>query len=290
MPKLVAEGDLPCPHFAEGRTYGHILILEGLVVKRHLLVLIGESERSRFLRDLITPRRRIRHVAREQECLDLAYSGTGDVMLLDIEDASFSDSEFISRIRFVSRNAFPILGVASLHLKEPEKWLRAGLSEILYREMLTPFLLDRALRHWVKHHRLQMRLFDANRRALGWWKHLVSALDEVRTRMEKNVDSLDAYLTLLGAGEGEIPSLRRQTLSNACKQVAEISHLAQELDVAARTIQLEGMEKTKRQPSKPGSGLFTASALIESALADERNCLIDPPTSYDPEEHKRYGT
>lgn len=259
-------------------------------MKRPLQVLVAESQESRFLRDSIPSRRRIRHAATEQECLDLAYAGAGDVMLLDIEDPVFSGPDFVSRVRFVSRNSFPVLGVASHKVDEPDKWLRAGLAEILFRETLTPFLLDRALRHWVKHQRMQARLYDANRRALRWWKELVLALDEVRLRMEKGTDSLEAYLTLLETGEGEDRSFRRRAIGNARKQVAEIGQLAQELDVAARTIELEGIEKSKSQPRKSRGTLFTAESLIESALEEERNRSLDPPASRDPKEQRRYGT
>jgi hypothetical protein len=260
-------------------------------VKRFLQVLVAEPESSRRIRDLIPARRKIRYAATEQECLDLAYAGAGDVMVVDLEGPNFADPEFISRVRFVSRSSFPILGIVSTQVSEPEKWLQCGLAQLLYRETLKPFVLDRCLRHWVKHQRLQMRLFDANRRALGWWKDLVNALDEVRYRMEKNADSLEAYLTLLETGESEIPSLRRRTVANARKQVAEINHLAQELDVAARTIQLEGIEKSKQQPRRGRGTLFSAESLIETALKEERNRSIDPPApSRDSEEHKRFGT
>lgn len=259
-------------------------------MKRMLQVLVAESEESRFLRERVPRRRRIRHVATEQECLDLAHAGAGDVMLVDIEDRAFCDPDFVSRVRFVSRSAFPILGVASHELKKPERWMRCGMSDLIYRENATPFNIDRALRHWVKYQRLQLRVYDANRRALRWWKDLVTALDEVRLRMEKGVDSLEAYLTLLEAGEGDVPSLRHRTVDNARKQVAELSQLAQDLDVAARTIQVEGIEKSKEQPRRARGGLFTAESLIESALEEERSRSIDPPVSRYPEEHRRYGT
>jgi len=259
-------------------------------VKRCLQVVVAESEDSRFIRGLIPRRRRIRHVATEQECLDLAYTGAGDVMLLDMEDPSFSEPEFVSRIRFVSRSSFPILGIGSGQLIESERWLRAGMAEILYRDMLTPFLLDRALRHWVKHHRLKHRLFEANRRALTWWKDLVAVLDEVRLRMEKSGDSMDAFLTLLDAEENQHPALRHKTIRNARQQLVELSHLAQELDVAARTIQLEGIERSKDQPRRAQRTLFSAESLVESAAQEERSRSLDPPTSRGPEEQRRYGT
>lgn len=262
------------------------------ILKRCLQVIVAEPEESRFLRDRISCRRRIRHTATEQECIDLGYAGAGDVMLIDLDALGFADPEIIGRIRFVSRNTFPILGIASRGLRHPDNWLRAGLATILPKDSLTPFALDRTLRHWVKHHRLKVRLFDANRRALRWWDDLVTALDEMRLRMEKSSDSLEAYLTLLDAGEGDIPSLRRSTIANARKQVAEIHHLAEELDVAARTIQLEGIEKSHAQRKKPdGRSPFSMEALMDAAVEEERGRLFDPPAaSTDREEHRRYGT
>ncbi len=222
--------------------------------------------------------------------MDLGYAGAGDVMLIDLRDPIYADPDFISRMRFVSRSAFPILGVVSQDQGDLNRFLRAGISEVLIRETLTPYLLDRAVRHWVKFQRLQIRLFEANRRALQWWKDLVSALDEIRHRMEKGTDSLEAYLTLLETGEGEVPSLRRRIVGNARKQVAEISELAQELDVAARTIQLEGIEKTKQQPRRTRGALFTAESLVEAALDEERNRSIDPSPTRDTHGGQRYGT
>lgn len=261
-------------------------------MKRCMQVIVAEPEGSRFLRDRIHGRRRIRHAATEQECIDLGYAGAGDVMVIDLDGLRVSDPEIIERIRFVARNSFPILGVASRGFSKPDAWLRSGLGAILPKDNLTPFVLDRTLRHWVKHHRLKVRLFDANRRALRWWDDLVSALDEMRLRMEKSSDALEAYLTLLEAGEGEIPSLRRTTLTNAHKQVAEINQLADELDVAARTIQLEGIEKSHAQGKRRGErNPFSMEALMDAAVEEERSRLFDPPAaSADREEHRRYGT
>lgn len=261
----------------------------GNAVKRCLHVVVAESEDSRFIRGLVPRRRRIRHVAGEQECLDVAYAGVGDIMLLDIEDRAFAEPEFVSRVRFVSRSAFPILGIASSSMAEPERWLRAGMAEILYRETLTPFLLDRAVRHWVKHHRLKYRLFEANRRALTWWKDLVSVLDEVRLRLEKSGDSMEAYLSLLDTAEQQHPSLRRKTIRNARQQLTELDQLGQELDVAARTIQLEGIERSKDQPRSAQKTLFSAESLVESAVEEERSRSLDPPSSRG-SEHRKFGT
>ena len=261
-------------------------------MKRCLQILVAESEHSQSLRGMITPRRRVRHVATEQECLDLGYAGAGDVMLVDIDDPRFSDPDFVSRVRFVSRSAFPILGVTSHPDRDAERWMKCGLAEVLPRESLTPYLLDRKLRHWVKHQRLQLRLYDANRRALKWWKDLVSALDEVRVRLEKNSDALEAYLRLLEAGEGEDPSFRRATVGQARKQIEEVSQLATELDVAARTIQLEGIERSREQKGRADRPIFTADSLAELAQDEELHRQLDPPAtrSSHPHPHRRTGT
>jgi hypothetical protein len=259
-------------------------------LKRCLQVLVAESEQARFLRDMISPRRRVRHAATEQECLDLGYAGAGDVMLVDIDDPRFSDPDFVSRVRFVSRSAFPILGVTGRPNGEIERWVKCGLAEVLQRETLTPYLLDLKLRHWVKHNRLQLRLYDANRRALKWWKDLVSALDEVRGRLEKTSDGLEAYLSLLESGDGEEASFRRSTVSQARKQVAAISQLATELDVAARTIQLEGIERSRTQKGRTDRPIFTEDSLAESAQGDENRNQLDPPTARSPHHQRRTGT
>jgi len=259
-------------------------------LKRSLQVLVAESEQSRSLRDMVSPRRRVRHAATEQECLDLGYAGAGDVMLVDIDDRCFSDPDFVSRVRFVSRSAFPILGVTNRPNGEIERWVKCGLAEVLQRQTLTPYLLDRKLRHWVKHHRQQLRLYDANRRALKWWKDLVSALDEVRGRLEKTSDALDAYLGLLDSGDGEEPSFRRSTISQARKQIAALSQLATELDVAARTIQLEGIQRSRSQKSRSDRPIFTEDSLAESANVDEARHRLDPPAARSPHQHRRTGT
>jgi hypothetical protein len=153
-------------------------------------------------------------------------------------------------------------------------------------------LLDRKLRHWVKHQRLQLRLYDSNRRALKWWKDLVSALDEVRVRLEKNSDALEAYLRLIEAGEGEDPSFRRATVGQARKQIDEIGQLATELDVAARTIQLEGIERSREQKGRADRPIFTADSLAELTQDEELRRQLDPPATRSPHTHphRRTGT
>jgi hypothetical protein len=259
-------------------------------VKRMLQVLIAEPETSRFLRDKIRKRRRIRFAATEQECLDLGYAGAGDIMLVDLDGPFGCDSDFVTRLRFISRSTFPIIGIASAEFKDNDKWLRSGLAEILPKENLTPFTLDRHIRHWVKHQRLQMRLQDANRRALHWWSDLVAALDQIRQRMEKNGDALNAYLTLLESNEGEVHSMRRQTVALARKQLVEISQLGRDMDVAARTIQLEGLEKSKDQPRQARGKMFTPESVVDAAIEEERSWSIDPGVSRHPDENRRYGT
>lgn len=211
-------------------------------------------------------------------------------MLVDLDGELGYDSDFVTRLRFISRSSFPIIGVASANFKDKDIWLRSGLAEILPKESLTPFVLDRHIRHWVKHQRLLIRLHDANRRALHWWSDLVSALDQIRHRMEKSSDSLNAYLTLLESSEGEVPSMRRQTVDLARKQLVEINQLSQEMDVAARTIQLQGIEKSKEQPRQSQGKIFTAESLIESAVEEERGWSIGPGGSSGSDENRRYGT
>ncbi len=259
-------------------------------MKRILQVLIAEPDGSTFLRDMIKKRRRIRYAANEQECLDLGYAGAGDVLLIDLEGEMGTDPDFATRLRFISRSSFPIIGLAPANFATTDQWLRSGVAEVLFKDNLTPFILDRTIRHWVKHQRLQMRLHDANRRALHWWGDLVSALDQMRQRLEKNSDSLNAYLSLLEAGDGDIPSLRKQTVENARKQLAEINQLSRDMDVADRTIQLEGIEKSKEVPSQAGKKVFTTESFAESAMEAGRSRSIDPPSSRDSEENRRYGT
>ncbi len=239
---------------------------------------------------MISARRRVRHAATEQECLDLGYAGAADVMLVDIDDARFSDPDFVSRVRFVSRSAFPILGVTDRSNTEVERWVKCGLAEVLQRQGLTPYLLDLKLRHWVKHNRQQLRLYDANRRALKWWKDLVSALDEVRGRLEKTSDALDAYLCLLDSGDGEEPGFRRSTVIQARQQIAALSRLATELDVAARTIQLEGIERSRSRKNRSDRPIFTADSLAESAQIDEIRNRLDPPAARGHHQQRRTGT
>ena len=270
--------------------YATLCDIGGDVLKRILQVLIAEPESSKFLRGMIKKRRRIRYAANEQECLDLGYAGAGDVMLMDLEGEMGCDPDFATRLRFISRSSFPIIGVASPNFKDTDSWLRAGLAEVIYKDRLTPFSLDRTIRHWVRHQRLQIRLSDANRRALHWWGDLVSALDQMRQRMEKTSSSLNAYLSLLEAAEGEIPSLRQQTVANARKQLAEIDQLGQDMDVAARTIQLEGIEKSKDQPTQGRRKVFTTESFVTSALKEEQRWSIDRSKSPDSEEKRRYGT
>jgi len=255
----------------------------------HLLV--AESPRSRFLRERILPRRRIRFAGTAQECLDLAYAGSADAMVVDLDEKAFADPDFVRRVHFLSRGAFPILGVASHDQPGAKGWSRRGLAELLTREDLTPEKLDRALRHWVRYRALQRRVFDADRRALTWWKNLVDALDEVRHRLDQGSDSLNAYLGLLEGGEGAVEELRRKHLAAARQQVIEFERIAADLDVAARTIQLRGLERSEREARcrKPA---IRPDEWLAPQEEDEVNMRsIDRPYPGDAEtEQRRFGT
>jgi hypothetical protein len=218
-------------------------------VKRTLHVIVAESERSHALRQLIAPQRRIRHAASEQECLDLAYARAADVMVINLDDGAFGDPEFPNRIRTLARGAFPILGVGTRGRIDTCAWLRGGLTDVLFWEELGAERLDRCLCHWVQHRRMRKRVHAAGRRALRWWQDLVSALDEVRCRLEQSSDALEAQLTLLE--ESDCPaSDQQQLVLQARKQLAELNQVATDLDVAARTIQLKGLERRRRQAQR----------------------------------------
>ncbi|MCK4412223.1 MAG: hypothetical protein KAY32_01635 [Candidatus Eisenbacteria sp.] len=261
-------------------------------MKRMLNILVAEPAGSQAIRKQIYHRRRIRLAASEQECMDLAYAGSADVMVIDLEASAFSDPDFITRVRFVSRNAFPIIGISSREKAEGEKWTRSGLSELLFWESLTPYRLDRVMRHWVRFRRMQRRLFDADRRALQWWKNLVDALDEVRHRMERCGDSLDAFLGLLDGGEGEVPELRGKHIAGARQQLAELNHIAADLDVAARTIQLRGLERSQRE-AQCRRPVIKPEAWLEAGEEEEvgERSIDQPPFVRGSEDQqRRYGT
>ena len=259
--------------------------------KRVLQVLVAERSDSCALRTLILGTRRIRHAATEQECLDLAYAGSADVLLIDLDDETFADPAFLSRARCVSRHAFPIVAVASRQLAHPERWFREGLSELVAREGLTPYRLDRVLRHWVKFHRTQRRLFDAERRALQWWKDLVDALDEVRRRMEHGGDALEAYLVMLEGREGESPDRRQQVLRQAHKQVAELNQITADLDFAARVIQLKGLQRSRREALTRPPAVRPEEWFDRTEAGDDADRSIDRPPVHGAEsEERHYGT
>jgi hypothetical protein len=259
--------------------------------KRVLHILVAEPQASRALRELIPTHRRIRHAATAQECLDLAYAGSADVMVIDLDNAAFADPAFLAQVRSVSRRAFPIVAVASRRLRRPERWFRQGLSELVSWEGLTAYRLDRTLRHWVKFHRTQRRLFDAERRAMQWWKDLVEALDEVRGRTERGCDALEAFLGLLEGSDGETRERRQQAIWQARKQVAELNQINGDLDFAARVIQMRGLQRTRRQalthtPAVRPEEWFEKTELEENG----DRCIDRPPVGGGEPEERRYGT
>jgi hypothetical protein len=259
--------------------------------RRVLQVLVAEPAGRHALRDLVPTHRRIRPAATEQECLDLAYAGSADVMLVDLEAPEFADPGIAARVHTISRHAFPILGVASLRLAHPERWLSQGLSDVLVREGLTPVRLDRALRHWVKYQRTQRRLFDAERRALQWWKDLVDALDEVRRRTEHGCDALEAFLGLLEGCEGETRERRQQVIWQARRQVAELNQINADLDFAARVIQLKGLQRSRQQSPAQPPAVRPEAWFDQTELEEDAERSIDrPPVRGEESEERRYGT
>lgn len=245
--------------------------------KRILRVLVAESAGNRSLQGMIRRSRGIRHAATEQECMDLAYAAAVDVMLIDLDDAIFLDPEFIGRVRFVSRSAFPILGVASRRPPECGAWFRSGLADLLVREGLTPALLDRTLRHWIKHYRMRRRLHRADRLALQWWKNLVDALDEVRGRLLRHLDSLGAFLSLLDGADGEIPEMRARYLDQARKQMAEMGQITADLEQAARTIRSKGIERSMEENLAGKRVMLPEGWLHSPPDREEAEHRIDPP-------------
>jgi len=230
--------------------------------------------------------------------MDLAYGAAADVMLLVIDEGEFGDPELPSRLRFVSRNAFPILGIAPRNLPTRREWLRGGLHAILAREDLHPNELDRTLRHWVRYRRMQRRLYAADRRALQWWKDLIEALDEVRGRLERGTDSIDAFVGLLD-GPAELPAARRRRyLDQVRSHLAEMSQIATDLDVAARTIQLKGLERSERnarthRPALSPEDWLTGIVLEEGEerAANASGDPVDDPAADDSQEgHRRFGS
>jgi hypothetical protein len=261
-------------------------------LKRTLNILVAEPAASQAVRKLIFHRRRIRFAANEQEVTDLAYAGAADVMVVNLDEPAFADPDFITRVRFVSRNAFPIIGLASREQAQDEKWTRSGLSELLFWESVTPYRLDRAVRHWVRFRRMQRRLLDADQRALQWWKNLVDALDEVRHRVERGGDSLEAFLGLLDGHDGEVRELRDKHLAAARQQVAELNHIAADLDVAARTIQLRGLERSQRE-AQCRRPVIKPEAWLEAGVEEENGerSIDSPPFVRGTEDQpRRFGT
>ena len=265
---------------------------QGEILRKLLHILVAEPPDTQSIRRQILSRRRVRLAGSEQECLDLAYAGSADAMIVDLDEKTFADPDFIRRLQCASRNAFPILGVVSRARAAGERWSRNGLAELLIREDLTPERLDRVLRHWIRYRRMQRRLCEAERRALGWWKNLVDALDEVRHRLEGCSDSMDAFLGLLEDGDGDVPELRRKNVACARQQIAELSQIIADLDVAARTIQLRGLERSEREARCRRPGIRPEAWLSEEEADGAGERSIDgPPHVRDSENpQRRFGT
>jgi hypothetical protein len=255
-------------------------------VKRTLHVIVAESERSVALRRLIAPQRRIRHAASEQECLDLAYARAADVMVINLDDGAFGDPEFPNRIRTLARGAFPILGVGTRGRIDADAWLRGGATDVLCWEELGTERLDRCLCHWVRHRRMRKRVRAAGRRALRWWCDLVAALDEVRCRLEQSSDALEAQLTLLEELDGPVCDHRQQLVLQARKQLAELNQIATDLDVAARTIQLKGLERRRRQAQR---GPNHSEAWLKQPWDAEDAPGGEAPLGNSGDEQRRFG-
>jgi len=261
-------------------------------VKQPLHILIAERTREAGIREMLPPRRRVHLATNEQECLDLAFAGSADAMIVDLDQREFGQPEFLRRVRFVSRDAFPILGIFHRSHGRADRWAGCGLADTIAREDLDAARLDRVVRHWVRYRRMRRRLCDADRRALAWWKNLVDALDEVRRRLESGADSLDAYLGLLESADADLADLRRKHVTGARQQVAELNRISADLDIAARTIQLRGYERSTREARcrkpaiRPEDWLATEP---EDALAE--HTVDRPPHERDSEwGNERYGT
>ena len=256
-------------------------------MKRTLHVLVAESERAAALRGLVAPHRRIRHAATEQECLDLACAGAGDVMIINLDDTAFRDPELPSRIRFLARNAFPVLGVGTRGRVDAEAWMRGGLADLLYRDELDAARLDRVLCHWARHRRMQRRVHAADRRALQWWHDLVAALDEVRGRLELSSDALEAFLTLMENSDIDASARRQPHLLQARKRLAELNQIVADLDIAARTIQLKGLERRQRRALHVEAD---AQAWLGKPWDEEDDRQPGASADGEPEHGRRFGT
>ncbi len=254
-------------------------------MKRRFQILLAEPGERGRLRRLIRGRRLVRHARNQQECLDYAFAASADVVLLDGDSEPFGSPQFVSRLRFVSRNAFPILVARSNPSENSKDWLEAGAAELIDPSCLDALLLDRLLRHWAKHYRLRRRLFDADRRANQWWHDLVEALDEVRQRIEREHDSIEAFVNLLDQG-GSPTEERERYLDQIRKHLASLLGLTSELETASKTIRRKG---ARRALAAAAEGKRTPPLWSPPPPAEEGDRSIDHPHLGKQQSRKRYG-
>lgn len=239
-------------------------------------MLLAEKSRGRISR-LIPARVQVRRGEDEQACLDLAYAGAADVMLLDLDADEFADPAFITRVRFISRCAFPLIGVTKAITPRIERLLLEGLADAVPRAGLTPVSLERRLRHWAAHHRLRIRLQHADRQSLEWWRNLIEGLDEVRGRITAGIDSTEAFLALIDGLDGARCDLRRRHLDQARKRMAEMRQIAADLEHAAQIIRRKGIARSKRD-NLAGRQVLLPEGWTRTARAKhETPQWLDPP-------------
>ncbi|MBD3235654.1 MAG: hypothetical protein GF330_03005, partial [Candidatus Eisenbacteria bacterium] len=151
-------------------------------------VLIAEPLDRQGLRRLVRASWQVRLAATQQEAADLAYVHAADVMIADLDAPEFDSPEFIGRVRFVARNAFPVLGITRRPSRRRDAWFRQGLSDLLPREGLSSILLEHKLQHWVRYYRMRVRLHRADLRVLEWWRSLADGLTEIHTQLLAGLD------------------------------------------------------------------------------------------------------
>lgn len=242
-----------------------------------LRVLIAEPEDRRALRRLARPPWHLRIAATQQESADLAYANAADVMIVDLDAPEFDSPEFIGRVRFVARNAFPILGITRHPSRRREAWFQQGLSDLLGRDGLSAALLDHKMRHWVRHHRMRARLHRADHQALEWWRSLADGLAEIRTQLIERLDGAEAHLALLAGRDGESAERRAELLGRADVQLAEIRQMADQLSRAAGRIRSKGVARSRRDNLAGKRVLLPEGWLRHATRREESERWVDPP-------------
>jgi hypothetical protein len=240
-------------------------------------VLIAEPLDRQALRRLVRPPWRLRLAATQQECADLAYAQAADVMIVDLDYPEFDSPEFIGRVRFVARNAFPILGISRRPSRRREAWFDQGLSDLLGRGGLSAVLLNHKMRHWVRHFRMRTRLQRADSRALEWWCSLADGLAELRTHLIEGLDGAEAYLGLLAGGEGALAERRTDLLTQADAQLAEIRRTAEQLSSAASLIRRKGIARSRRDALAGKRVLLPEGWLQHASRRPESEHWVDLP-------------